>query len=227
MRGSRQFSPANPQVHRSPLAEIDCSESSPESTHRSDSGNALLTSASNLQPIAFATSNPDKAAEVAGILDRPVTPLKIQIDEVQGDLEEIAFHKLRAVISLAPDHPIIATEDVSLGYQDLGGFPGAYVKWLLRASGGEGLARIGDGLSSRRATATCIVALWDGTAETLHRSDVDGEILAAPRGELGFGWDAWFRPDGSELTYGEMSADQKRSSSHRRLAWEKVARHLR
>ena len=59
---------------------------------------------------------------------------------------------------------------------------------------------------------------------------VDGIAVWPPRGEKGFGYDPLFQPDGSEHTFGEMSAEQKhglppkgRGLSHRAHAFMQLA----
>ena len=61
---------------------------------------------------------------------------------------------------------------------------------------------------------------------------VDGDLIFPPRGDLGFGYDPIFRPDGHAHTFGEMSAEEKhgippdgsRALSHRARAFQDFAR---
>ena len=46
-----------------------------------------------------------------------------------------------------------------------------------------------------------------------------GELVLPGRGEEGFGWDPVFQPEGSDLTYGELSSAQKIEIGHRGRAW--------
>ena len=59
---------------------------------------------------------------------------------------------------------------------------------------------------------------------------VDGIAVWPPRGEKGFGYDPLFQPDGSERTFGEMSAEEKhglppkgQGLSHRARAFMQLA----
>ena len=45
-----------------------------------------------------------------------------------------------------------------------------------------------------------------------------GRILATPRGELGFGYDPIFAPEGSERALAEFTASEKEAISHRGAA---------
>ena len=49
-----------------------------------------------------------------------------------------------------------------------------------------------------------------------------GEIISAPRGQNGFGYDPLFVPDGFEQTFAELGDDVKNKISHRAMALEKL-----
>ena len=49
----------------------------------------------------------------------------------------------------------------------------------------------------------------------------EGEIkgkIVKPRGDMGFGWDPIFQPDGSNKTFGEMTLEEKMNFSMRKIA---------
>ena len=77
-------------------------------------------------------------------------------------------------------------------------------------------------------SALC-VAWPDGHMEEFEAT-VDGTVVWPPRGNLGFGYDPLFLPDGQTKTFGEMSAEDKhglpprgRGLSHRARAFLKLA----
>jgi non-canonical purine NTP pyrophosphatase (RdgB/HAM1 family) len=83
------------------------------------------------------------------------------------------------------------------------------------------------GFEDSRARARCAAVVFDGHREWLGVGSVDGHIVAAPRGNEGFGWDVVFAPDwGTGRTYAQMSAEEKNSSSHRALAFAELKRAL-
>ena len=55
---------------------------------------------------------------------------------------------------------------------------------------------------------------------------VAGQIIDAPRGIEGFGYDPVFVPDGYERTFGEMNLAEKNGISHRTRALEKLVDYL-
>jgi XTP/dITP diphosphohydrolase len=77
-------------------------------------------------------------------------------------------------------------------------------------------------------SALC-VAWPDGHVEEFEAT-VDGTVVWPPRGNLGFGYDPLFLPDGQTRTFGEMPAEEKhglpphgRGLSHRARAFLKLA----
>ncbi|MER9880900.1 RdgB/HAM1 family non-canonical purine NTP pyrophosphatase [Mesorhizobium sp. M0118] len=81
-----------------------------------------------------------------------------------------------------------------------------------------------------RFVAIICLAFPDGQAEYF-RGEVEGTLVWPPRGELGFGYDPVFLPNGFEKTFGEMSAEEKHgwkpgqptALSHRARAFQKFA----
>jgi non-canonical purine NTP pyrophosphatase (RdgB/HAM1 family) len=177
-------------------------------------------------PLILVSGNPNKGIEAERILGLPLLRISLAVPEIQAHgLEEIARHKLEVARSRGYHRFIV--EDVSLGFDELGNFPGPYVRWLLEAAGGRGLELMATGLHNRAASAECCVAYWDGSEAHVFSGEVRGEVLVTPRGELNFGWDAWFRPAGSPRTFGEMTPEEKDRISHRGLAYRQLRDHLR
>lgn len=176
--------------------------------------------------LILVSSNPNKGIEAERILGVPLLRVSIALPEIQAaSVEEITRHKLETARTKGYSRLIV--EDVSLGFDELGNFPGPYVKWLLEAAGGKGLAAIAYALNNRAAKALCCVAYWDGKEGYVFHGETAGEVLVTPRGERHFGWDAWFLPSGSSRTFAEMSDDEKDELSHRGRAYRALAEHLR
>jgi non-canonical purine NTP pyrophosphatase (RdgB/HAM1 family) len=184
---------------------------------------ALNKSSSEL---ILVSSNPKKGIEAERILGVPVLRVAIALPEIQAaGVEEITRYKLE--VARTKGYGRLIVEDVSLGFDELGNFPGPYVRWLLEAAGGKGLAAIAYALNNRAARAQCCVAYWDGKEGRVFLGETEGEVLVHPRGEQHFGWDAWFQPKGSSKTFAEMSAQEKDAASHRGKAYRQLAEHLR
>jgi XTP/dITP diphosphohydrolase len=77
------------------------------------------------------------------------------------------------------------------------------------------------GVTDRVATALTCFALCDETGVHTFTGERSGTIAESPRGD-DFGWNPIFIPDDSDRTWGEMSIEESRTHSMRRLALEKV-----
>ena len=180
---------------------------------------------SDRHKLILVSSNPNKAIEAERILGMPLLRVSISLPEIQAaNVEEITRHKLD--VARTKGYQRLIVEDVSLGFDELGNFPGPYVRWLLEAAGGKGLAVIAYALNNRSAKAQCCVAYWDGTDGHVFKGECVGEVLVEPRGTQRFGWDPWFQPRGSAKTFAEMSAEEKDRVSHRGDAYRKLSAHL-
>ncbi len=177
------------------------------------------------QQLILVSGNPNKAIEAERILGIPLLRVSLSLPEIQAStVEDITRYKLE--VAKTKGYLRLLVEDVSLGFDELGSFPGPYVRWLLEAAGGRGLGAMAYALRNRGARAQCCVAYWDGAEGHVFHGEVHGEVLVNPRGEQNFGWDAWFQPAGSTRTFAEMSAEEKDRLSHRGDAYRKLRRHL-
>ncbi|HEY6930374.1 MAG TPA: non-canonical purine NTP pyrophosphatase [Thermoanaerobaculia bacterium] len=175
-------------------------------------------------PPVFVTGRPEKAAE-AGRLGYQLESIPLDLAELQAlDPGDVVEAKARAAYERL-SRPVIV-EDSGLEIHVWHRFPGALVKWLERSAGVEALARMLDPFGQRSATATCVVAYYDGADLISGRGEVTGSIAAAPRGSGGFGWDSVFVPEGNSRTFAEMSGEEKDRVSHRRRAWDSLASKL-
>ena len=79
----------------------------------------------------------------------------------------------------------------------------------------------------RQAAFVCVLAFVtpEGT-EKLFSGKVAGQILRAPRGERGFGYDPLFLVDGFERSMAELSLEEKNGVSHRARAFMKFREYL-
>ena len=177
------------------------------------------------EQLILVSTNPNKGIEAERILGTPVLRVALSLPEIQAaTVEDVTRYKLE--VARTKGYSRLIVEDVSLGFDELGNFPGPYVRWLLEAAGGKGLAAIAYALNNRAAKAQCCVGYWNGREVKVFLGEVPGEILVQPRGEGHFGWDAWFQPRGSKKTFAEMTAEEKDAISHRGLAYRMLAEHL-
>ena len=93
-------------------------------------------------------------------------------------------------------------------------FPMAMTKlWLMLEALGAPEPR------TARFHCTLCLAAPDGR-DWLFEGEVPGRLVWPMRGDLGFGFDPIFLPDGEAKTFGEMAPDRKHAMSHRARAFE-------
>ena len=179
----------------------------------------------NNDRLILVSGNPNKGIEAERILGVPVLRVSLALPEIQAaTVEDVTRYKLE--VAKTKGYGRLIVEDVGLGFNELGNFPGPYVKWLLEAAGGKGLGAIAYALLDRSAKAQCCVAYWNGDEPKIFLGECAGEVLVKPRGEQNFGWDAWFKPRGSTKTFAEMPPEEKDEISHRGRAYRMLRDHL-
>ena len=191
-------------------------------------GGALLA-LQDRRSISIATGNMHKVEELNQVLAScgyRVVPASIPKIEIQSNrLEEVAVVAASTAYTLH-GKPVVV-EDAGLFVEALNGFPGPYSSYVYRTIGVEGLLRLMEGISSRRAYFYSVIALAHSGGVEVYTGRVDGVIASRPRGSGGFGFDPVFIPNGSEKTFAEMSVEEKNAFSHRARAARKLCERLR
>jgi len=182
-----------------------------------------------LQTLVVATGNPGKVAEMetylAGYVERlELKPAALEIEETGTTFLENARLKASQV-ALALNQWAIA-DDSGLTVAALNGAPGLHsarygstdqerIKKLLGALGDN---------PERRGAFICALALArpDGVIACQSEGSCQGEILKAPLGTGGFGYDSIFWAPSQQMSFAQMPAELKRQVSHRGDAFRKL-----
>ena len=77
-----------------------------------------------------------------------------------------------------------------------------------------------DPFAARFCCTFCLA--WPDGHDEIFAGHVDGTLTWPMRGDLGFGYDPMFIPDGEVETFGEMDPAKKHAMSHRAVAFEKL-----
>lgn len=130
-------------------------------------------------------------------------------------------------------------DDSGLEVLALGGAPGVRSKRWAGASGtsaqvdaannAELLKRLAGATERKRAARyRCVLVFLAraGAVPTVSQGDCSGRILEAPRGSSGFGYDPLFYSTELGKTFGEATAEEKDSVSHRGRALRALIRSL-
>jgi len=188
-----------------------------------------------MRTVVLATRNTGKIAE----LQRILAPYDVQLigldpdfepgPETAPDFRGNALAKAREAAAHT-GLPSVA-DDSGLAVDALNGMPGVLsARWAGRH--GDDLAnlelllgQIADVPADRRtARFVCAAAavLPDGR-ELVVEQTLEGQVLDAPRGTNGFGYDPVFLPAGSALTSAELTSQDKDAISHRGKAFRALA----
>ncbi|PWY89844.1 Maf/Ham1 [Aspergillus heteromorphus CBS 117.55] len=164
--------------------------------------------------VIFVTGNQHKVSEVNAILGDTVNlqPVPLDLDEIQGTLEEITRDKCRLAAEKTGG-PVLV-EDSALEMHALNRLPGPYVKAFVESVGNEGLCKILDSFEDKTAEAVCTLGYSAGPGKepVLFQGRLVGQIVPA-RGNSSFGWEPIFEVEGETLA--EMSHPKKNGLSHR------------
>ncbi len=179
--------------------------------------------------IVVATHNPGKVIEINelihpfGLIARSAKEHGLPEPVEEGDtFEANAYTKAFAAAS-ATGLPAVS-DDSGLCVDALDGQPGVYTADWAEKEDGSGrdfsmaMEKVENALkekganSSAQRTGRFVAVLclcWpDGHAEYF-RGEVEGNLVWPPRGTSGFGYDPVFQPQGFNVTFGEMTSEEK------------------
>ena len=179
--------------------------------------------------LIVATHNQHKIREISQILP----DFDIVADDPEGveenapDFVGNALIKVRAIAAKHAGCWCLA-DDSGLEVAALGGAPGVrsarYAGEPSNTSANNALLLKNlTGITDRRANFTCAIALVDPSgAEHTAVGKCFGRIAETPSGTAGFGYDPLFVPDGHDVSFADLSADEKNAISHRGRALEEA-----
>jgi XTP/dITP diphosphohydrolase len=179
--------------------------------------------------LLLATHNAGKVRELAELLQPFGLVLKTAAELALPEPEEtgttfVENARLKAHAAAKASGLVALADDSGLTVDALGGQPGVYTaNWAQSANGRDyvaGMRRVEDALQAAGAStpgerrgafnATFCLAHPDGR-ELIVTGKAEGTLVWPPRGEIGFGFDPVFMPDGFDVTFGEMTSAEKHS----------------
>lgn len=191
-----------------------------------------------LNKIVFATNNAHKLDEIRSIAGESLEVLSLSdigchadIPENENTLEGNALAKARYV----KEHYgyDCFADDTGLEVEALSGAPGVHSARFAPGTDHDSQANMTyllslmEGKENRKARFRTVIALILGKEETLLDGIVEGEILKSPQGNSGFGYDPVFKPNESDRTFAQMTAEEKNAISHRGRATSKLLKKLK
>jgi len=187
--------------------------------------------------ICFASHNDNKIQElnqmlagvheIIGLEELGITE---DIAETGETFEENSRIKAKYVYN-ARQIPVFA-DDSGLCVEALDGDPGVF---SARYSGLDKndqknidllLLNLEDEKNRNAYFATVITYIDANGEEKQFYGQVDGQILMEQKGNKGFGYDPIFQPDGYDVSFAQMSSEEKNKISHRAQAVKKLIEYL-
>jgi XTP/dITP diphosphohydrolase len=185
--------------------------------------------------LVFASNNQHKVEEVQVLIGTKINLKSLneigchdEIPETGDTFIENASQKSRFVYERY--HLNCFADDSGLEIDALNGEPGVH---SAHYSGSRDfqenmslvLARL-EGKTDRKARFKTVISLILEGKEHLFEGIIEGEISLQQSGKRGFGYDPIFIPEGYEISFAEMSAEEKNKISHRARAMEKLIQFL-
>ena len=186
--------------------------------------------------LIFATNNQHKLVEVQALVGNDIVLKSLNdigcledIPETGVTFEENASQKSHYIFERYQLNCF--GDDSGLEVDALNGQPGVY---SARYGGGRDpeanlqlvLTNLGDSESRSARFRTVISLIIDG-AEHFFEGVAEGHIATKKSGAQGFGYDPIFIPAGFDITFAEMSAEEKNAISHRAKAMQKLISFLK
>lgn len=181
--------------------------------------------------LVFATNNQHKLEEVQALIGDKVILKSLNdincftdIPETGETFEANASQKSHYLFNNY--HLNCFADDSGLEVDELNGAPGVYSARYGGTRDSEAnlqlvLDRLGDSDSRKARFRTVISLILDGD-EHFFEGVAEGEITRAKAGVKGFGYDPIFIPAGYNVTFAEMTAEEKNAISHRAKAIEQM-----
>jgi len=187
--------------------------------------------------IVFATHNTNKVREIkplfpSSIEIKTLTDIGIteEIPETAETIEGNALLKARFVYETTGLNCF--ADDTGLEVDSLNGAPGVYSARYAgeNKTASDNISKLLTELNNknnRSASFKTVIAAILDKKEYLFEGVVDGQVAVTPIGQSGFGYDPIFIPEGYDITFAQMTLEQKNALSHRSIAVKKFIEFLK
>lgn len=202
-----------------------------------------MTRRLNSGSLVIATHNPGKLKEIGALLaPYGVTCLSAgslglpEPAETGTSFVDNALLKARAAAEGAG--LVALADDSGLSVDALDGRPGVYTAdwaerqwfegkpgrdWHMAMGKVEGMLQALGSDAPRACAFHCVLAIaWPDGDSAVYEGRVAGTLTWPPRGDLGFGYDPVFVPEGRSATFAEIDPEEKHRISHRADAFAKL-----
>ena len=192
-----------------------------------------------MKTIYLASGNAHKLHELQAALEQAGLAVKVkgpdtiggmpEVEETGSTFESNALLKAQGLREFGPSEGWFLADDSGIEIDDLDGRPGvisaryAGMECNDEANNDKVLQEMKDFPErGRTCRFQCVLALTGDGFEETFAGACEGKLLSERQGDGGFGYDPLFLPDESELTFAEISLDEKAKISHRARALTKL-----
>jgi len=186
--------------------------------------------------LVFATNNQNKLKEIQNLLGEDFELLSLkdiqcneEIPEDHDTLEDNASQKAYYVHDKYGVNCF--ADDTGLEIEALNMEPGVYsARYAGEQKNSEDnmekVLRNMEDVTNRKARFRTVISLVIDGKEMQFEGIVDGHMLENKQGTDGFGYDPIFQPEGYDVSFAQMSMEDKNAISHRGRAVEKLVKYL-
>ena len=193
--------------------------------------------------LVIATHNAGKLKEIGALLDpygmKCISAGSLGLPEPAETGTTFVQNALLKARAAAEASGIVSlADDSGLSVDALDGRPGVYTAdwaerqwfegepgrdWYMAMGKVEGMLAAKGPDVPRDAAFHCVLAIvWPDGEHAVYEGTAPGTLTWPPRGELGFGYDPVFVPEGGAQTYAEIDPAEKHRISHRADAFAKL-----
>ncbi len=193
--------------------------------------------------LVIATHNSGKLKEISALLDpygmKCISAGSLGLPEPPETGTTFVQNALIKARAAAEASGLAAlADDSGLSVGALGGRPGVYTAdwaerqhfegdpgrdWYMAMGKVEGLLQQLGPDADRSAAFHCVLAVaWPDGEHAVYEGKCPGSLTWPPRGEMGFGYDPVFVPEGRSQTFAEIDPSEKHGISHRADAFAKL-----
>lgn len=188
--------------------------------------------------LLVATHNQGKLDEIAALLDgrgiSVVSAKSLGLPEPEEtETTFVGNARIKAHAGAKASGLPSLSDDSGICVDALGGAPGVYTAdWAETPNGRDfvmamdrtwrELEAIAAPLPRRAQFCCTLVLAWPDGHDEVFEGVMPGQLVWPMRGATGHGYDPIFQPEGSEMTFAEMTPSAKNAISHRAKAFEKL-----
>jgi XTP/dITP diphosphohydrolase len=186
--------------------------------------------------LVFATNNQHKLKEIRHLLGHSIELLSLNdigcYEDIPEERDTLEGNAAQKSFFIYDKYGLDCfADDTGLEIDALNGEPGVYsARYAGEAKNSEdNMNLVLDKLSiinNRKARFRTVISLVIDGREIQFEGIVQGHILREKRGTTGFGYDPIFQPEESNLSFAEMSLEEKSQISHRGRAVQKLVDYL-